>query len=351
MRPPVAVRNTGPRALRSLALVSALAGACSGRGASAVASRRPPLQLSSAASGAVVARVNGVALTAGEVETAARISGIHDVRAAVERAVTDRLLAREARRRGTAALLEEDAVRRALVQALLVREVNDVVTPQRVSPETYESARAFFGYDIAHGPTTTVKHTVLRFPEGRAPTAEELSAARAVAERLRTALLALPAEQRAERIAAVSAEVAGGQRYVTESIGPFDAGGHAPNGQGFAPPFAQAGAALARPGDVSPVTQTPFGFHVLVMTERGPAVEMSDEEFRARVLERALPQLRQQRVEAVLRGLRTSGRVAISEGALRAVDRLDLTLAPSAPAAAPAEVTDPRARDNTEESP
>lgn len=54
----------------------------------------------------------------------------------------------------------------------------------------------------------------------------------------------------------------------------------------MAPPFAQAAAALKKPGEISPITKTQFGFHVLKLVERKPDTQKTFAEVRTDLIEK-----------------------------------------------------------------
>jgi parvulin-like peptidyl-prolyl cis-trans isomerase-like protein len=142
--------------------------------------------------------------------------------------------------------------------------------------------------------------------------ADENPAARALAERIRSAVAAAPTPEEFEKVAAnVSA---GGLQVKVERLPPVALDGRAldpdrpppagPEVTNFDGEFAAAAQRLERPGELSPVIRTPFGYHVLrlvkVFEAQHPALSELQNvlrgdimEQRARVLQnRLLDQLR-----------------------------------------------------------
>ena len=94
--------------------------------------------------------------------------------------------------------------------------------------------------------------------------------------------------------------------------GSKDSGGELPwmsPGQTM-PPFEAAALALA-PGDISPVVETQFGYHIIKLHEKRSAGVMSYEEVEGRIDEFLKRRGLQQKIEAEIQGLKAQGKVEV----------------------------------------
>nr|AYC79779.1 SurA N-terminal domain protein [uncultured bacterium] len=108
-----------------------------------------------------------------------------------------------------------------------------------------------------------------------------------------------------------------------EMLPAFDREGHYGRGD-MVRPFADAAAQLENPGDLSPVVETPFGYHVIVLVAREPALEAPEESVRAAVRTELLWRLRHRALERYLDALRTRYNTHVRDDAMRAVERVPL---------------------------
>jgi peptidyl-prolyl cis-trans isomerase C len=145
------------------------------------------------------------------------------------------------------------------------------------------------------GERVKASHILVRVPQG-APAARK--------EELRKKAEGLLSRVRAhEDFAAVA-------RESSEDPGSAPRGGElGVFGRGqMVPPFEQAAFAL-KPGEVSGVVETPFGFHVIKVTERIPARKLSFDEVKDRLKQEMVQQKRQQAQQSFLNSLRAKAKI------------------------------------------
>jgi peptidyl-prolyl cis-trans isomerase C len=268
----------------------------------------------------VVARVDGEEITAEEVGLVARAERIADARAALERTIALRLAAREAERRGLADdPLVQDTMRRAEIQALLASMVEREVREDNLPPAELEAGMRTHGFELSHGELWRTAHVLLQVPPSATP--EARAQARARMEEFQRRAAALPPPRGAETFEALARAQLPAAETRVERLPPIDRTGRHARGE-LVPAFAQAATALERPGDVSPVVETPYGFHVILLLERLPAQHRPEEEVRATIRSELLWRLRHRALERYLASLHERYRTQVRDEALRAVERI-----------------------------
>jgi peptidyl-prolyl cis-trans isomerase C len=311
-------RASERRSARGVALGASLLLALSaGCRRDSAAVRPSPVALPSGA----VARV-GSSPIAGE--TVERIQDRQQLtpKMALERATSDALFALEAELRLPGAA--RAAVERAALARVLLEELGRAA--QAKGPATdaeLESITAERWVDLDRPPSVRVSHAVALHPaEGaRAPA---LSVARALEQAVRgvrepeaflRAARAVPAgdiKVRAERLPYLTAD---GRGISTDRQ-------RAPAGQ-FDPTFTRAANQLKEPGELSPIVETRFGYHVILLEERLPERRVSMEDRRvaltAEALTRRADTLRRELVSA----LKSSTRIEVRRDAEQQTAKLN----------------------------
>lgn len=295
---------------RDMVIALALTACSSSGGAGGANSVLPPPP----PRGAIVARVANEPVTAEELRAFARRERISDVRVALDRFIDQRLLAQRAIAQGalqTAPIV--DLARRAAVQTLLIQAIEARFTEQNIPPAALEQARRTVGFRLTHGPISDVVHAVVTPPQG-AVAIDDPAARRARAEAIRSALLATQGPLTIEEIRPVVERVRGAGSVRVEPVLNFDPAGATGTPQTIDATFARAASELAHERDISPVIETSFGFHVMVLQRRQPAAPALDAaEVERQIREEALTLTRARANQTLLTELRARYRVSFAE--------------------------------------
>jgi peptidyl-prolyl cis-trans isomerase C len=308
----------------------------------------PPPATTGALPPGVVARVGAVEISA---ERVARVAAAQRVSAAEAQAlaVSDAVLAGEAAARG---LDRAPAVEQEIVAELARRMSRRLLADARATPPTDEelreaSARKWLEVDRPEGFRTV--HAVVRHDATRDGEAGK-ARARAVAEAILAAVQPiaaqaadlpliegaplptsrqLPAEDPdplsgAFRRAAATVP-SGGLEVTIEPLAPTAADGRtlvAAGGQ-FDLDFAAAAARLPARGALSPVVQSAFGFHVVLLLERTPALVLSPEARVARLRDDIVNERARAAEKRLLATLKSGGSAAPEAPGLLDLVRVD----------------------------
>jgi peptidyl-prolyl cis-trans isomerase C len=295
------------RAARAALLAAALAAAACGG--------PEPTSERAHLGGAVAARVGDHEIAVSSVVAVARAQGIAPA-AARDLLVRDAVFAEAARARGLTADFQVDgALARRLLHAYAAEgAAAGDVTDAELDAETQ---RHWLEIDRPEG-FRTVHAVVLVKPDASADTKQR---AAAVAEAIRARATALdlgpaPPPSRFSGAGAVAHDPAekafidaaqavphDGFKVTAEALPPLtrDARWLSPDASsGVDPAFAAAAASLGSRGDVSPLTWTGFGVHVIVLLERTPAKHPPAAERRALVREAVMRARAEQKQKALL---------------------------------------------------
>jgi hypothetical protein len=259
----------------------------------ACSSSAPPAPVAQASLGGAIARVGTVVLSPALVARVASAKG-SSPRDATGDLIADALAAQGAWARG----LDRDPAVVGRCAAAVARRV-----PERLAQEAK-----------AEGPPSEEELEVISVVQVmvvRSATIHEAEAL-ALAGALRRAVTGASSsddfEARAGAVPHPNVQVS------IQTVGPFGADGQGAGQGEVDPSFVAAAFALRSPQDVSPIVETPFGWHVLRLVER-KAAEISPID-RARVLEDAVVGMRGRlKLDALLRARRQTTKIEVSGGA------------------------------------
>ena len=306
----------GGRSPRWVVLTCALATSACGTRARPNATRPSVVR---PVNGTPLATVAGESVTAPEVLAVARAEAIRDPRAALERTIALRLMAREAVRRGLDRdPLLDDLARRAAIQSLLTQTIERDNRVDTLSPADMQTGMRLRGFALAHGELWRTTHALVTVPRNATP--GQRATLRARAESGRAAIVALP-QPRAAAFRETATRAMQGVASRIEDLPAFDREGQFGRGD-MVPSFTAAAVQLQHPGDVSPVVETEFGYHVIMLVERQPPLVRPIEEVRAIVTQELLMRVQHNALDRMLAELRQRFHAEIHDDVLPRVDRM-----------------------------
>lgn len=296
----------------------------------------PPLASFAGAPDATTAvRVGDVAIPAAQV---ARIAAAQQVPldAACDLALHDALLAAEAQARGIHEGPAVDLAASALLARALVQDIATTAEAQGpVTDAELDEVTQRHWTDLDRPDAARVVHAVVMV---KPKSTDQLRARTpAIAAAIRSAIA--PAAELATQTQppkdpkgpedpviaafrkAATSVLAEGLEVRVEALSPVVADGRtlAADGSRLEDRFAQAAVALTRRGDVSPVVETSFGSHVLVLLERIPGHSVPREERRAMVREEVMTTRARLQKDKLMDNLRPRASIDRSVDALLAL--------------------------------
>ena len=301
----------------------------------------PPKVSAASLDASTIARVGDAPVRSEEVARIAAAQSI-SVKEARDLAIRDALFAEEARARGVDVDPQVNAAASGVLARALVQQIAaEAEARGPVTDEELDAVTARHWTELDRPEAARVVHAVVMLPKD-AP-ADRRASAIALADAIRKSVS--PAIDEAHRTSPPSAEQRGAEDPVVavfkkaiadvpknnlevrvEPLSPVVPDGRTLDGQRYDETFAKAAMDLAKRGDLSPVTETPFGFHVMLLLERVPGHSVPREERRAMVREEVMSTRARAAKDKLLEQLHHPGAVAIDRSvdaalALVPVDR------------------------------
>lgn len=279
-----------------------------------------------AAVGVIVAHVDGEPIALADVEDVVRRTGLSPSEA-LRRIEDETLLYAAATAAGTTPDDEDErTVRRAMVQAYLRHEIEDAITPETLDPAAVQERIARDRRFFSSAEVRRSTNVLVRFRDGAAraraaPTAEEASAMRTLAEGIRDTLRSVPdpAAVAAERYAHDATDEGSPYEVLVEAIPPTAADG------AFDDTYLAALFALDPSSPVSEPVTTSFGVHVIVLGEIVPPWSTPEGEVETIIRRQLVAEARADALVALEDRLWAEGPPVLDERAIDALLDTDLT--------------------------
>lgn len=254
----------------------------------------------------VVARVNGIAITASDVSwTLQQTPELDSPRAALDALISDALLADAAIARGYAAHTEATLGFRDALALAWMRHAGERIQESDLDEEELRKGYEARKEKYWHGEQRRMIHALVRTGKKGLEPAQ----ARLVADQVAAAVAGVASEGAFRAAAQQVAKDVGVAKFVrVENLPPFDR-----EYKKFVPPFVEKAFEIQRPGQVGKPFETSFGWHVVYFIETLPEVRIPFAVARAELAESLLAHERVKRVEAQIEGLYQKARIRISD--------------------------------------
>jgi hypothetical protein len=262
--------------------------------------------------GDMAARVGDVGLPAslvGAVAAEHRISAA----AALDLLIDDVVAAKGAAARHLDETAEARFAQLTVLSRATIDRARDHARATRPTDDEVHTLSALHWLEVDRPETFLVVHAVVTRPKSPDPAAEK--AAIAVAEAIAAAEVGAVSPE--DFLARAKAVPHGHAEVIAESLEPFTADGRVAlpgNRPPDDPRFAAGAAALASPGATSGVVESSFGWHVIRLTAKYPAVLVPFEERRRMFAEEVYDRRARQAVDAIEADRRGSEPVDVANG-------------------------------------